>query len=76
MKQWNLSDDPVTVVMLGAVVTKLLMMTTMMVMVAQVPAESDGPVVARGLPQMFLLRLPFGGGGLHALCQGQPAAVP
>ena len=38
--------------------------------------ESNESVLARGLPQVFLLRLSARGGGIHALHQGQPNAVP
>lgn len=40
------------------------------------PVEGSGQVLARGLPQVRLLRLPPGRGGLHPLHQGQPHPVP
>lgn len=40
------------------------------------PAEGPRQVLARGLPQVCLLRLPAGRGGLHALHQSQPHPVP
>lgn len=40
------------------------------------PAEGAGQVLARGLPQVRLLRLPPGRGGLHPVHQGQPHPVP
>ena len=39
------------------------------------PPEGAGPVLARGLPQVLLLRLPARRGRLHPLCQGQPPPV-
>ena len=42
----------------------------------QVPTEGVGAVLARGLPQVRLLRLQAGGGGLNAVHEGQPHPVP
>lgn len=39
-------------------------------------AAGPGPVLARGLPQVRLLRLPPGPGGLHPLHPGKPHPVP
>jgi hypothetical protein len=38
----------------------------------EVPPQGAGPLLARGLPQVRLLRLPPRGGRFHALHQGQP----
>lgn len=40
-----------------------------------VSAQGRGPVLARGLPQVRLLRLPSGRGRVHALQEGQPPAL-
>ena len=40
-----------------------------------VPPQGPRPVLARGLSQVRLLRLPPGGGGIHALHEGQPHLV-
>jgi len=39
-------------------------------------AESARPLLARGLSEMFVLRLPSRRGRVDALHQGQPAALP
>ena len=39
------------------------------------PAEGPRPVLARGLPQVLLLRLPPRRGGVDTLHQGQPPPV-
>lgn len=39
-------------------------------------AAGPGPVLARGLPEVRLLRLPPGPGGLHPLHPGKPHPVP
>lgn len=39
-------------------------------------AAGAGPLLARGLPEVRLLRLPPGPGGLHPLHPGQPHPVP
>ena len=41
----------------------------------QVPAEGHGPVLARGLPQVFVLWLPSWGGRVHIIYKGKHAAL-